>query len=280
MNENAEPDWLAELAKGGEALRRQMESIVQAAEQFAASGPARPLKQGITRAVGELLSAPKRPVAHQAIAELAVAVGAAASATVTASGSLTLPPMVLVADGDVATASENGTVEVLSRGDLAALSDGQIVFLVLVWLYALVLPWVGSALPPEFHAVLSDGYATFALALTITWRMLDKRNGCRGSALVMPGLGDTLPGVPITIVSTGTAAVCQSWQWITSGRLQAWPDWATRRVGKGATTSRHLRRFRRPSTRRPGETSRSFAQQCLADPLGMALPYQHAETHQ
>ncbi len=176
MNENEEPDWLAELAKGGEALRRQMESIVQAAEQFAASGSARPLAQGITRAVGELLSAPKRPVAHQAIAELAVAVGAAASATVTASGSLTLPPMVLVADGDVATASENGTVEVLgSRGGLAALSDGQIVFLVLVWLYALVLPWVGSALPPEFHPVLSDGYATFALALTITWRMLDKR---------------------------------------------------------------------------------------------------------
>ena len=34
MNENEEPDWLAELGKGGVALRRQIEPIVQAAEQF------------------------------------------------------------------------------------------------------------------------------------------------------------------------------------------------------------------------------------------------------
>ena len=34
MSEDNEPDWLAELAKGGEALRRQIEPIVQAAEQF------------------------------------------------------------------------------------------------------------------------------------------------------------------------------------------------------------------------------------------------------
>jgi hypothetical protein len=79
VSEDGEPDWLAELAKGGEALRRQVESIVQAAEQLAASGPARPLAQGITRAVGELLSAPKRPVAHQATAELATAIGTAAA---------------------------------------------------------------------------------------------------------------------------------------------------------------------------------------------------------
>jgi hypothetical protein len=93
MSENGEPDWLAELAKGGEALRRQAEAIVQAAGQFAASSPAQPLAQRITRAVGELLSAPKRPVAHQAPAGLAVAVGtaaAAATATVTASGSVAL----------------------------------------------------------------------------------------------------------------------------------------------------------------------------------------------
>ena len=58
---------------------------------------------------------------------------------------------------------------------LAALSDGQIAFLVLVWLYAVWLPWVGSRLPPELHGMLTDSYATVALALTITWRMLDKR---------------------------------------------------------------------------------------------------------
>jgi hypothetical protein len=36
MSEDKEPDWLGELAKGGEAMRRQMESIVQSAEQLAA----------------------------------------------------------------------------------------------------------------------------------------------------------------------------------------------------------------------------------------------------
>ena len=66
-----------------------------------------------------------------------------------------------------------GTVEKRPTG-LAALSDGEIVVLVLVWLYAFVLPWFGAALPPEIHAMLSDGYATFALALGITWRILDK----------------------------------------------------------------------------------------------------------
>lgn len=34
MNEDNEPDWTAELAKGGEAMRRQVEPIVKAAEQF------------------------------------------------------------------------------------------------------------------------------------------------------------------------------------------------------------------------------------------------------
>ena len=50
MSEDSEPDWLAELAKGGEALRRQVEPIVQAAEQFApGAGPAAPRRQGCPR---------------------------------------------------------------------------------------------------------------------------------------------------------------------------------------------------------------------------------------
>jgi hypothetical protein len=65
------------------------------------------------------------------------------------------------------------TVEDRSKG-LAALSDGEIVFLVLVWLYAFAAPWFGSKLPPQLHAMLSDSYATFALALAITWRIRDK----------------------------------------------------------------------------------------------------------
>jgi len=37
-----------------------------------------------------------------------------------------------------------------------------------------VLPVLGPELPPKMHAVLSDSYATFALALAITWRMRDQ----------------------------------------------------------------------------------------------------------
>lgn len=47
--------------------------------------------------------------------------------------------------------------------------------LVLVWLYALVLPRLGTALPPELHAMVTDGYATIGIALAITWRTLDKK---------------------------------------------------------------------------------------------------------
>jgi hypothetical protein len=57
--DNEEPDWLAELAKGSEALRRQVEPIVQSAEQFvrdarrakADSGPALPFAQRVALAV-------------------------------------------------------------------------------------------------------------------------------------------------------------------------------------------------------------------------------------
>jgi hypothetical protein len=38
MSEDNEPDWLAELAKGGEALQREAMQIVKAAEEFAAAG--------------------------------------------------------------------------------------------------------------------------------------------------------------------------------------------------------------------------------------------------
>jgi hypothetical protein len=82
---------------------------------------------------------------------------------------------VFVADEDMAPASESGSAEVPDsrRRGLAGLGDGETAFLVLVWLYALVLPWFGTALPPELHAMLTDGYATFAIALAVTWRLLD-----------------------------------------------------------------------------------------------------------
>jgi hypothetical protein len=96
MSENEQPDWLAELAKGSDALRRQMESIVKAAEQLAASGPTRPLARRITRAVGaglrEFASA-SEPVDPDVTvtAGLATADAAAMAPTITAVGSLALP---------------------------------------------------------------------------------------------------------------------------------------------------------------------------------------------
>jgi hypothetical protein len=82
MSENEQPDWRAELAKGGEAIQREAVRIIKAAEKFAESGPARPLTRRIVRAVGASireLAAPE-PVVHY--------VSGSATATSTATGSL------------------------------------------------------------------------------------------------------------------------------------------------------------------------------------------------
>ena len=108
---------------------------------------------------------PREPVVHHGLVDTGAGLDTLAVSTVTgtasatgmgtvaASGSVALPPM---------------------RTGLAAMSDGEIVFLVLVWLYAVWLPWFGSRLPPELHQMLSDSLATFAIALSISWRIIDK----------------------------------------------------------------------------------------------------------
>lgn len=106
MSEDSEPDWLAELAKGSEALRRQMESIVKAAEQFAANRPNRPLARRITRAVDAALrelASPPEPVNHNLTltAGLATAAAVAVAPTITAVGSVALPPMRVAGQGAV-----------------------------------------------------------------------------------------------------------------------------------------------------------------------------------
>lgn len=177
MNEKNEPDWLAELAKGGEAVRRQIELLAQGAQRFirdgqqamASSGPVPPLQDRVVRAVGAAMRefAPGRlPVIHPVLLPTTV-IGhsrVTGGGAITATGSLAMAPM---------SFSGHATVE-KRRRRLAKFSDGEIVFLVLVWIYAVWLPWVGSKLPPELHAMLTDSYATMAIALGITWRMLDK----------------------------------------------------------------------------------------------------------
>jgi hypothetical protein len=105
MNENKEPDWLGELAKGGEALQREVMRIVKAAEEMAASGPARPLTRRIVRAVGagiRELAAPE-PVVHELTRATTVTGTASLTGvgTITAVGSITLPPMRFADEGTV-----------------------------------------------------------------------------------------------------------------------------------------------------------------------------------
>ncbi len=128
MNENNEPDWLAELAKGGEALRRQIKPIVQAAEQFVrdsrqaktSGGPALPFAQRVALAVDagirELLPA-REPVVHEVTLSTTV-IGTASLTgvgTVTARGSIALPQMGIAAQGTVED----------RRGWLTGMTDGQ-----------------------------------------------------------------------------------------------------------------------------------------------------------
>jgi hypothetical protein len=175
MSEDEEPDWLAELAKGGEAARRQIEPLVQTAMELVqlarldwpktGSGTALPLSLRLAVATVntrtrefKLIPTPVAvwaPPPPREISMLTPIVG---------SGSVALPRMGVA--GQL-------TVEDRARGP-AALNDGQIVVLVLLWLFAFVLPVLGPELPSPLHGVLSDSYATFALALSITWRIRDK----------------------------------------------------------------------------------------------------------
>lgn len=194
-DQGQEPDWLAELAKGGEELRRQAEPIARAAQQFirdarharARGGAPLPFAQRIALAVDagirELLPTREPAVFHLAChgtlpgAASLNGVGTLAGVAVADAAALVGVRTIMInacfAAAPMRSAAQ-GTRKKRLRG-LAELSDGQIVFLVFVWIYAVFLPWFGSALPPELHGMLTDGYATFALALAITWRMLDKK---------------------------------------------------------------------------------------------------------
>jgi len=191
MNEENEPDRLAELAKGGEALRGQMEPVVRAAQQFvrdaqqakARGGPALPFAQRVALAVDagirELVPEPKRPVAHHRTAGLVVNISSAASARVTTGAGLTIQPVFGAVRGDTAAATETVAVEVLdSRRGLAGLNAGQILALVLVWLLLLAMPVaiVDAKLSQEAQQAAEAYYAVaVALAVKITFRIVDTR---------------------------------------------------------------------------------------------------------
>ena len=105
VSEDSKLGWSTELAKGGEALQREAMRIVKAAEQLAASSPARPFTRRIVRAVSagiRELAAPE-PVVHGLT--LATTVTGTSSvtgvSTITAVGSVVLPPMRFAGEGTV-----------------------------------------------------------------------------------------------------------------------------------------------------------------------------------
>jgi hypothetical protein len=167
MSENERPDWLAELATGGEARWRQMELLVQGIAQLAHTGWPKTVSLALPASLrldAEVRVLKLTPPPVCAWVPQTKEISIVSPALVVRTGSLALPRIGAVAQG---TAKDR-------RHSLAALSDGEIVFLVLAWLYAVWLPWFGSRLSPEFHGMVSDSLATFAIALSITWHITDK----------------------------------------------------------------------------------------------------------
>jgi hypothetical protein len=181
MSEENEPDWLAELAKGGDAVLGQIEQLVQSARRFmrdgrqamASSGPVPPLQDRVIRAVGAAARelAPARQPVIQPVLLPTTVIGHSSltgGGTITATGSLTMAPMRV-----------SGQATVQNPPDISAEQRiGQILAMVLLWLIVLAVPAAVMAtdLSPEAQATL-DAYDAMlaALAVKITFRIIDKR---------------------------------------------------------------------------------------------------------
>ena len=170
MSEDVEPDWMAELAKGGEALRRQIEPIVQAAEQFARDsrraktngGPALPFAQRVALAVDAGLSEllPARMDAD--VRPVTLEVSAAFPTPIVFTGSIVLPKMHIsgqLAAGDL-------------RGGHGEQSIGQILALVLV----VIATWRLLVVPEQDRAAVDHYLSVIGFGLTIALLIWNKQN--------------------------------------------------------------------------------------------------------
>lgn len=153
MSEDKEPDWAAELAKGGEALRLQAESIVKAAEQFAAGGLGRHIARAVGADMRELLRAREPVVRHVALYDAGAGVDTLAVAGVaTASASAPMPQV------RVATQAERGL--------------GQILALVLV----AIATWRLLVVPEQDRAAVDHYLTVIGVALTVAVLIWNKQN--------------------------------------------------------------------------------------------------------
>jgi hypothetical protein len=159
---------LQPVIQGHVAMWRQIEPIVQAAQQFVrdarrartSCGPVLPFAQWVALAVDASireLMPPREPVVHVTLSDMGAAASTLAMAGLaTASGSAAMPSVRVQAER----------------------SAGQILALVLLWLVVLAVPAAVMAadLPPEAQVMLDAYDAIFAaLAVKITFRVLDER---------------------------------------------------------------------------------------------------------
>jgi hypothetical protein len=199
MSGNDEPHWAADLATGGETLRRQVQPIVQAVQQFVrdahqaktSGGHALPFVQraalAVDAAIRELLPAGEPGTAVAAVElsgcgtltgpRLGPAVVLSGVGAMTVGGSFALPSIRFVAGADVANASDDAAVVAqVQRSALAVLSYGQLLVLVLLWLTVLVIPaavWRTDVSPGT--AVMVDAYDAILaeLAVKVTFSIVD-----------------------------------------------------------------------------------------------------------
>jgi hypothetical protein len=170
MNEENEPDWLAELAKGGEAVRRQVEPIVQAAEQFVrdarraktSGGPALPFAQRVALAVDaglrELLPARMDADVRPVTLEVSIAF----PTPIIFTGTVALTP--LRVSGRLAAEDP--------RGGHAERSIGQILAIVLV----VIATWRLLVVPEQDRAAVDHYLSVIGFGLTIALLIWNKQN--------------------------------------------------------------------------------------------------------
>jgi hypothetical protein len=176
-DQGQEPDWLAELAKnaealrrqidqGGEALQRQVKQLSRTAEELVrnarratpGTGPVPRLLRVLDAAIQEL-APPRQPVQHVMVFP----------ATVTGQASFGVPTITVTGNaGELAVEEPRGSL-------LAGLSPGQILAIALIWVVAYALPIYLYSQSPTPSTLIEGNLATVALAYDITCRILDKR---------------------------------------------------------------------------------------------------------
>jgi hypothetical protein len=80
----------------------------------------------------------------------------------------------IAADPEITEGLEKTSAKV-GRAGVVGMSSGMILLLVFIWLAAVGLPIAQAELPATGQDVATNEIATIALALAVTWRILDKR---------------------------------------------------------------------------------------------------------